>query len=83
MTVKYAIDAVAQRKPGFIPLKAQIPGNTHLFRPVYLRRFIFSRGGGGYFWEVGVGLHRPPHLIFTLFQSSICRVNVREFLPQD
>ena len=47
MTVKYAIDAVAQRKPGFIPLKAQIPGNTHLFRPVYLRRFIFSRGGGG------------------------------------
>ena len=49
MTVKYAIDAVAQRKPGFIPLKAQIPGNTHLFRPVYLRRFIFSRGGGGLF----------------------------------
>ena len=47
MTVKYAIDAVAQRKPGFIRLKAHIPGNTHLFRPVYLRCFIFSRGGGG------------------------------------
>ena len=45
MTVKYTIDTVAQRKPG-LPLKAQIPGNTHLFRPVYLRRFIFARGGG-------------------------------------
>ena len=56
--------------------------NTHLFRPVYLRRFIFS-GGGGCFWEFVVGLHRPPHLIFTLFQSNICRANVREFLPRD
>ena len=30
--------------------------------------FIFFRGGGdgGYFWEVVVGVHRPPHLIFTL-----------------
>ena len=28
--------------------------------------FIFFRGGWGYFWEVVVGVHRPPHLIFTL-----------------
>ena len=29
--------------------------------------FIFFRGvDGGYFWEVIVGVHRPPHLIFTL-----------------
>ena len=29
--------------------------------------FIFFLGGGwGYFWEVVVGVHRPPHLIFTL-----------------
>ena len=39
--------------------------------------FIFLSGGGGgggrvYFWEVVVvvGVHRPPHLIFTLFQSN-------------
>ena len=27
---------------------------------------FFLGGGGGYFWEVVVGVHRPPHLIFTL-----------------
>ena len=46
----------------------------------------FLRGGGGgrgYFWEVVEGVHRPPHLIFTLFQSNIYKVNVREFLPRD
>ena len=43
---------------------------------------IFSLGeGGGYFWEVLVGMHRRPHLIFPLFQSNIYTVNVREFLP--
>ena len=32
-------------------------------------------GGGGYFWEVVVvaGVHRPRHLIFTLFQSNTVR----------
>ena len=49
--------------------------------------FIFFSGRGwggwGYFWEVVVGVHRPLHLIFTLFQSNIYKVNVREFLPRD
>ena len=27
-------------------------------------------GGGGVFWEVVVGVHRPPHLIFKLFQCK-------------
>ena len=40
-------------------------------------------GGGVISWEVVVGVHRPPHLIFTLFQSNIYKVNVREFLPRD
>ena len=49
---------------------------------------FFSGGGGeeggwGYFWEVVVGVHHPLHLIFTLFQSNIYKVNVREFLPRD
>ena len=43
--------------------------------PVQEMGFIFfsgeGRGGGGYFWEVIVGEPRPPHLIFTLFQSNI------------
>ena len=30
-----------------------------------------------------MGVHRPPHLIFTLFQSNIYKVNVREFVPRD
>ena len=30
-----------------------------------------------------VGVHRPSHLIFTLFQSNTYKVNVREFLPRD
>ena len=34
-------------------------------------------------WEVVVGVHRPPHLIVTPFQSNIYKVNVREFLPRD
>ena len=44
---------------------------------------FFSGGGrgGGKFREVLVGVHRPPHLIFPLFQSNIYTVNVREFLP--
>ena len=43
---------------------------------------FFSHGGlGDYFCEVKVGEHHPPHLIFTLFQSNIYKVNVREFLP--
>ena len=44
---------------------------------------FFSQGVGGeeYFWEVVVGEHHPPHLIFTLFQSNIYKVKVREFLP--
>ena len=28
-----------------------------------------------------MGVHRQPHLIFTLFQSNIYKVDVREFLP--
>ena len=44
--------------------------------------FFFS-GGGGIFWEVVVGVHRLPHLINTLFQSNIYKVNVREFLPRN
>ena len=39
---------------------------------------FFSGGWGGYFWEVVVGVHHPPHLIFTLFQSNIYKVNARE-----
>ena len=41
---------------------------------------FFCRGGGEggwYFWEVVVGVHLPHHLIFTLFQSNVCKVNVR------
>ena len=46
--------------------------------------FFSGEGGGGYFWKVVVGAHRPPHLIFTLFLSNIRdKVNVREFLPRD
>ena len=37
--------------------------------------------GGGKFWEVAVGVHRPALLIFTLFQSNIYKVNVREYPP--
>ena len=43
--------------------------------------FIFFLGG--YFWEVVVGLLRPPDLIFTLFPNNIFKVNAREFLPRD
>ena len=32
---------------------------------------FFSGGGGGDFWEVVVGVHRPPHLILALLQSNI------------
>ena len=45
--------------------------------------FNFCFGGGGYLREVVVGVHRPPHLIFTLFQGNIYEVNVTEFLPRD
>ena len=39
--------------------------------------FVGVRGGGWYFWEVVVGAHSPCHLIFTLFQSNVYKVNVR------
>ena len=45
--------------------------------------FFFLSWGGGGVWEVVVGVYRSPHLIFTLFQSNIYKVNVREFLPRD
>ena len=50
--------------------------------------FFSQRWGGGgvgrgYFWEVIVGVHHLPHLIFTLFQSNIHKVTVRGFLPWD
>ena len=45
--------------------------------PVCEMGFIFWLGGGGYFWKVVVGLHRPRHLIFTLFHSNVYKVNVR------
>ena len=48
---------------------------------VYKMSFIFF--SEGYFWEVIVGVHRLAHLIFTLFQSNIYKVDVREFLPRD
>ena len=38
-------------------------------------------GGRGKFWEVAVGVHLPALLIFTLFQSNIYKVNVREYRP--
>ena len=43
--------------------------------------FIFFLGG--YFWEVVVGLLRPPDLIFTLFPNNIFKVNAGEFLSRD
>ena len=43
---------------------------------------LFSGGGGGgggvFLGSRTVGLHRPAFLIFTLFQSIIYKVNVRE-----
>ena len=62
---------------------------VHFFKShFYLGGFHFflrgrGSGGGVISWEVVVGVHRPPHLIFTLFQSNIYKVNVREFLPRD
>ena len=44
---------------------------------------FFLGGGGGGFWDVGLGVHRPPYLIFTLFQSNIYKVNIGGFLPRD
>ena len=35
----------------------------------------------GYFWEVAVGERNPALLIFTLFQSNIYKVNLREYPP--
>ena len=40
-------------------------------------------GGGGVFLGSHSGGSLSPHLIFTLFQSNVCKVNVREFLPRD
>ena len=45
--------------------------------------FLGGGGGGGVFLGSRTGVHRPPHLIFTLFQSNVYKVNVREFLPRD
>ena len=42
---------------------------------------FFSRGGGGFQGSHTVRLHPPALLIFTLFQSIIFKVNVREYLP--
>jgi len=36
----------------------------------------------GYFWQVVEGVHRPALLNFTLFQSNIYKVNVREYPPR-
>jgi len=44
-----------------------------------MNSIFFSQGGGGYFWEVAVGVCRLALLIFTLFQSNIYEVNVREY----
>ena len=41
----------------------------------FIKWVSFFRGGGEYFWEVVVGVHRPRHLIFTVFQSNIYKVN--------
>ena len=41
--------------------------------------FFFSQG---YFWQVVEGVHRPALLNFTLFQSNIYKVNVREYPPR-
>ena len=51
----------------------------------YKTGFIFLSGGGGGVGGAGVvflgsrrlGAHRPCHLIFTLFQSNVYKVNVR------
>ena len=51
--------------------------------PMASKVYNFFLSGGGYFREVVVGVYRPPHLIFTLFQSNIYKVNVREFLHRD
>ena len=51
-------------------------------QPVYkINSIFFLVGCGGDFWEVIVGVHRPALLIFTLFQSNIYKVNVREYPP--
>ena len=36
----------------------------------------------GYLWQVVERVHRPALLIFTLFQSNIYKVNVREYPPR-
>ena len=41
-----------------------------------------GEGGEGKCWEVAVRVHGPALLIFTLFQSNIYKVNVREY-PRD
>ena len=48
--------------------------------PVYKMSSIFF--SQGYFWQVVEALHRPALLILTLFQSSIYKVNVREYPPR-
>ena len=53
-------------------------------KPSLRNGFHFFLGeGGGDFWKVVVGVHCPPHLILTLFQGNIYKINVREFLPWD
>ena len=48
--------------------------------PVY-KTHSFSSLGGGYFWEVIVGVRRPALLILTPFQRNIYKVNAREYSP--
>ena len=50
--------------------------------PVYkTHSFSSLGGGGGYLWEVVVGVRRPALLILTRFQRNIYRVNAREYSP--
>ena len=50
-------------------------GAAHFIK--WVSFFCRGVGGGGYFWEVLVGAHHRCHLIFTLFQSNVYKVNVR------
>ena len=45
----------------------------------YKTGFIFLSGGGGvvFLGSRRLGAHLPCHLIFTLFQSNVYKVNVR------
>ena len=65
---------------GFLRNLMAMPGNLKPFingqnRLILDFRFLlknayFSKTKCGHFWEVVVGVHRPPHLIFKLFQCK-------------